>query len=194
MFFIFFQVTKLILKVASSELDTTQVQEAREVLLDCIETHEFAEAKQTVDLTIKEISTNTDRTTEEAQPDDQPSVNSLEEDEEEDESNDQPKEKSKKKKTDLMSVFIDDLMPPEYKISKTQRLRLSGNRFYLPTFVPKFRQLLRCFPTWTGLMQELFEHHEDVGTSARSETYFGQVKQALVPKGSAPKRLDKFLV
>lgn len=63
---------------------------------------------------------------------------------------------------------------------------------FRPTFVTKMRTLLRCFPTWTELMQELFEHHEDVGTSARSETYFNQVKQDLVSKGT--KRLDKFLV
>lgn len=93
-----------------------------------------------------------------------------------------------------MSVFIDDLMPQEDKISIVQRLRLSGNRFHLPTFVTKFCQLLTCFPTWTGLMQKLFEHHEDVGTSARSETYFCQIKQDLLPKGFTPKRLDRFLV
>lgn len=43
-------------------------------------------------------------------------------------------------------------------------------------------------------MQELFEHHEDIGTSARSEAYFSKTKQNLLPKGSAPKRVDKFLV
>lgn len=43
-------------------------------------------------------------------------------------------------------------------------------------------------------MQQLFEHHQDVGSSSRSENYFATVKKELIPKGTTAKRLDKFLL
>lgn len=188
--------TKLILRVASSELDTAEVQEARETLLTCIERHELIIKDKNI---VDPITDEDQIDNEEPLPDDQRPLSYSEEEVdngEQHENNDEPSKNNKKKKTDLMSLFIDNLMSQvcEEKESKGQRFRFSGNRFYLATFVKKFQALLRYFPTWTGLMQDLFEHHEAVGSSARSETYFGQVKQSLVPKGTAPKRVDKFLV
>lgn len=117
---------------------------------------------------------------------------------ENEEENQQPggMRKGKRKKDDPMDIFIASLRcrPTGQNSAKPDSRLRSANRFYLPQFAKKFRVLMRTFPTWSALMQGPFENHEDVAVSARVETSFAAIKKNLVPKGSAPRRLDKFLV
>lgn len=219
-FQIFTRVVKLIFKVASSEFETKEVQDAMAILIRCIENHEFCEGfRKTVESTIEVLEPqllqeelpeqeSADKHPDAALlanqlPDDDPSADQPQdhhrklghnsESKVEERSSDSNKEGSNKKKTDIMSVFIEGLRIEANTNQKTGVSRFcSRNRFNSPKFEEKFAKLLRYFPTWSGLMQPLFKHHEDTGTSARSETYFAETKRKLVPKGSAPKRLDKF--
>lgn len=118
--FVLLQVTKLIFKVASAELDMSEVQEARRTLLSCIENHQFVETQKIVASTVAGIEEGESGQQCSNRPDNAPErtfdegeEKDLEEAEDEDEENEEPATKKdlKKKKNDLMSLFIDHLMP-----------------------------------------------------------------------------------
>lgn len=49
------------------------------------------------------------------------------------------------------------------------------------------------FPAWTNVMRHIFLSSSDKAISARSETYFGDVKQNVL-ENHKPIRVDKFLI
>lgn len=77
------------------------------------------------------------------------------------------------------------------RISNESFIGCQPNTYYSPNFCEKLVVLGKEFPCWTNVMREYFDSSEDVGSSARSETYFGQLKK---DEAKSLVRVDKFFV
>lgn len=197
----FIEVTKRIMRVAHAESDTPNIRKDKEELIRCIESHKFEEIRDFVEeqLATAESEKITPALEDEeaaraSAPEKIPAINDIV-----DESFAQPNEsksasetKKKEKPSDLMSMFIDHLRPESEIQGPSTSKSAIKNEYFSPQFLVKFCKLLRYFPTWSNLMQELFEHDEDVATSARSEAYFADVKKELRTYSTRPLRMDKF--
>jgi len=70
---------------------------------------------------------------------------------------------------------------------------LTPNPYYFPDITKNLIDLSVQFPAWTNVMRHIFPSSSDIATSARSETYFGDIKQNVLEK-QKPIRADKFLI
>lgn len=170
----FKKITTLILTTSSSILDDKETQDARKILVRCLETFD---AKSIIEKSINE-SMNADV-----------SVNENFEKEEDDKEIDENMD---------INLFIKSLQPVSLKYYKDKDLEsnfeFSKNDFYVPKFKESFNLLLLEFPCWTNLMNKFFQSNLDVASSARSEAMFAQVKSYLRDISQQTVRMDKFLV
>lgn len=94
----------------------------------------------------------------------------------------------------LMTKFIKnqiDVVDSNLQVNEMDQF-LNSNDFYLPDLVEPLLNLTKEFPCWTNIMNKIFENPENVASSARSETYFGQIKDSLL-EDRLPIRADKFI-
>lgn len=70
---------------------------------------------------------------------------------------------------------------------------LTPNPYYFPDIMKNLIDLAIQFPTWTNVMRHIFSSSSNIATSARSEAYFGDVKQNVL-ENQKPTRADKFLI
>lgn len=69
---------------------------------------------------------------------------------------------------------------------------LTPNPYYFPDIMKNLTDLSTQFPAWTNVMRHIFYLYRKA-ISARSKTYFGDVKQNVL-ENHKPTRVDKFLI
>lgn len=79
-------------------------------------------------------------------------------------------------------------------IAEKTRLLMRPNPYYIPEFITSFTRLCRYYVLWTNVMSEYSETNYAVASSARSESYFNELKNIILSDDSRPLRIDKFIV
>lgn len=163
---VFEKVLKYILIVAYSEIYNENCQKAMLYLINLIQTFKFDLNNSTI------VNTN----------------------EKVDDHNVLENENDDNNKDSLIHTYIEAIK--ETVISKVSNEKhsyvgIQNNDYYLPNFGDRLVELSKEFVCWTNVMQEHFQNPHDVATSARSETYFGDLKRSLL---HMTLRQDKVLV
>jgi len=74
---------------------------------------------------------------------------------------------------------------------------VSGNRlnaYYCPEFKRPLLNICREFSLWSGVMVKIFKCPNKIGSSARIEGYFADLKSTVIDKRKPRLRIDKFIV
>ncbi|KAL7298739.1 hypothetical protein TKK_0008490 [Trichogramma kaykai] len=100
------------------------------------------------------------------------------------------------KETTIINIYLNNLMEQIDKKTKSDKKSSFGqqdNNYHLPKLASCLINLCKEFPCWTNVMNKYFGNERIVATSARAETYFGEIKSTLL-ENRIPERVDKFLV
>lgn len=79
-------------------------------------------------------------------------------------------------------------------IAEKTRTLMRLNPYYAPEFAKDFMRLCRYYVLWTNVMSEFSNTNYDVASSARSESYFNEIKNIILCDESKPLRIDKFII
>lgn len=84
--------------------------------------------------------------------------------------------------------FINDTFDNALKLcTNSKKVSKQSNAYHCPAFTINFKNLCYIFPSWTNVMKKHFASPKEYGTSARSETYFKQLKHVIPYPISAQK-------
>lgn len=68
------------------------------------------------------------------------------------------------------------------------------NPYYAPEFAKFFMRLCRYYVLWTNVMSEYSKTNYAIASSARSESYFNELKNIILCDDNKPLRIDKFII
>lgn len=93
--------------------------------------------------------------------------------------------------SDELIAYVDGIFEEALKLTCVdEEITDEANYYYCPDLISIFKSLCYTFPSWTNVMKDLFGSPNNVGTSARSETYF-KIKKESIPY---PILMKKFLL
>jgi len=79
----------------------------------------------------------------------------------------------------------------------SEKALISGNRlnaYHCPDLVKPLLRICNEFPLWSGVMVDYFSSPNKIGSSARIEGYFSDLKSTVIDKRKPRLRVDKFIV
>lgn len=79
-------------------------------------------------------------------------------------------------------------------IAEKTRSLMRPNPYYAPEFAKSLMRLCHYYVLWTNVMSECSKTNYTVASSARSESYFNEIKNIILCDDNKPLRLDKFII
>jgi len=79
-------------------------------------------------------------------------------------------------------------------IAEKTRTLMRPNPYYAPEFAKHFMRLCHYYVLWTNVMSECSKTNYAIASSARSESYFNEIKNIILCDDSKPLRIDKFII